>query len=62
MAGLVYDLVNMTKRNFQLVMPAASSTTWSFTALVTSFEPDLPEKGPMAASVTLKITGAPTLA
>jgi hypothetical protein len=61
-AGLLKDMIGRTKRNFQLVVPAAASTTWAFAALVTGFEPDLPVKGAQRASITLLISGKPTLA
>ena len=61
-AGLLKDMVNRTLRNFQLVIPAASNVTWSFSAYVTKFPPDLPVKGAQRVSVTLKISGYPTLA
>lgn len=48
--------------NFQLVVPAASPVTWSFAAIVTKFPPDLPVKGAQRVSVTLKLSGQPTLA
>jgi predicted secreted protein len=59
--GLIADMKNRTKRNFQLVFPDGSSTTWEFTALVTGFEPDEPVEGKLSASVTLEVTGQPTL-
>jgi len=60
--GLIADMVARTLRNFQLVFPDAGSTTWSFAALVTSFEPSEPVGDKLAAGVTLKVTGQPTLA
>ena len=60
--GLIADMVARTVRNFQLVFPDGSSTTWSFAALVTSFEPGEPIDDKLSASVSLKITGQPTLA
>jgi len=60
--GLIADMKNRTVRNFQLVFPDASSTTWAFSALVTGFEPSEPVAGSLGASVTLKLTGEPTLA
>ncbi len=60
--GLIADLKNRVKRNFQLVFPDASTTTWAFTALVTGFEPDEPVAGSLSAAVTLQVTGQPTLA
>lgn len=61
-AGLVKDMVNRTLRNFQLVVPAASTVTWTFAAFVTEFTPDLKVKGAQKASIRLEITGQPTLA
>lgn len=60
-SGLLKDLVGRTLRNFQLVVPAASTLTWTFAAIVTKFQPDLPVKGAQRASVTLKLSGKPTL-
>lgn len=60
--GLIADQTARTKRNFQLVFPDTASTTWAFTALVTEFEPAEPVEGVLKASVTLEITGQPTLA
>lgn len=60
--GLIADMVARTQRNFQLVFPDTGNTTWSFTALVTAFEPSEPVDDKLAASVTLKLTGQPTLA
>ncbi|MGE5553295.1 MAG: phage tail tube protein [Betaproteobacteria bacterium] len=60
--GLLRDMVNRTKRNFKLVFPDASNTTWTFAAFVTGFEPSEPIDDKLSASVTLKITGQPILA
>lgn len=61
-AGLLKDLVDKTKRNFQMIIPAATPVTWSFTALVVSFDPVLPVDGQLRGTVTLQGTGKPTLA
>lgn len=61
-SGLLLDMTARTKRNFQLVVPAASSLTWTIPALVTKFEPDLKVKGVQRASITLQVSGKPTLA
>lgn len=61
-AGLLKDMINKTLRNFQLVIPAASTVTWTFAAYVTRFQPDLKVKGAQRASIRLEITGQPTLA
>ena len=61
-SGLLRDLKNRTKRNFKLVLTDPGVTTWAFTALVTDFPIDAPTDGKLSASVTLQITGIPTLA
>lgn len=61
-SGLLKDMTARTLRNFQLVVPAAATLTWTFAAIVTKFQPDLPVKGAQRASVTLKLSGKPTLA
>ena len=61
-AGVLRDMYNRTKRNFQLVFPSASPTTWTFAAYVTGFEPDAAVDGALMASLTLRLTGVPTLA
>lgn len=61
-AGLLHDMVNKTLRNFQLVLPDTGATTWAFSAYVTKFPPAMPVKGALKASVSLKISGQPTLA
>lgn len=61
-AGLVKDLTDKTKRNFQLVFTDTANTTWAFTAYVSNFKPSAPVSGKLSADVSLKLTGAPTLA
>lgn len=60
--GLINDMENRTKRNFQLIFSDSGNTTFSFTALVTGFESTAPVDGHLTADVTFKITGQPTLA
>lgn len=61
-AGLLKDYEDKTLRNFQLVLTDVGTTTWAFSAYVTGFEPDAPVAGVSEASITLKVTGQPTLA
>lgn len=61
--GLYDDMVDKTKRNFQLVLPTgvgASNDTGAFAAYVTGFELSAPVEGVLSASITLQITGAVT--
>lgn len=60
-AGLVKDMLDRTRRNFQLVFPDTESTTWAFTALVVGFKPSGPVEDELSAEVTLQVTGQPTL-
>lgn len=59
--GMVSDLVNRRKRNYQLVFPDSGSTTWAFEALVANFKTAGPVEDELGAEVTLQITGKPTL-
>lgn len=60
--GLLKDMTDKTLRNFQIVFPDPGTTTWAFAAFVTGFEPAAPVDDKLAASVTLMISGQPTLA
>jgi len=59
--GLLYDLVQRTSIQFTLVFSDTAATTWTFNALVTGFTPSAPVEGALTATVTFKLTGAPTL-
>ncbi len=61
-AGLLKDFDDKTLRNFQIVFTDVGSTVWAFSGFVTGFEPDASVSGVSEASITLKITGQPTLA
>ena len=60
--GLLKDLNDGVLRTFQLVFTDTSLTTWVFSALVTRFAPGAPVDGKLGLSVTLKVSGTPTLA
>lgn len=61
--SLRQDLVNRTSpRNFKIVWPDATSTTWSIAGVVTRFEPNAPVDAELSAAVTIKLTQQPTLA
>lgn len=60
--GIIADMTSRTLRNWQLVFPDSGSTTWNFAAYVTGFSPNAPVAGELTASVTLKVSGEPTLA
>lgn len=60
--ALRVDLDSRVRRNFKLVFPDLTSTEWAFTATITQFEPSANVEDELSASVTLKVTGEPTLA
>lgn len=60
--GLLRDMLARNKRNFKLVFTNLGNTTWAFNALVTGFQPTASVAGALTASITLTITGSPTLA
>jgi len=60
--GLVSLLRTRAKKNWQLVWPDTGETLWAFAGFVTGFEPGAPVGDLLTASVTITVTGAPTLA
>jgi predicted secreted protein len=58
---LVADFEDEDPRNYQLVFPDTGATTWTFAAILTGFEPEAPYDDKLAASLTFKVTGKPTL-
>jgi len=56
-ARLITDMNAFTKRNFKLIFPDAAATTWSFAAIVTSFETTEDPDGVLVASLSLDISG-----
>lgn len=58
---LVADFDDDAPRNYQLVFPDSASTTWSFQAILTEFNPEAPHDDKLAASLTFKVSGKPTL-
>ncbi|OGO12736.1 MAG: hypothetical protein A2Y53_04895 [Chloroflexi bacterium RBG_16_47_49] len=60
--GLLFDLTTRASTAWSIVFPTTPAVTWTFTAFVTKFEPSAPVEGGLTASVSLKITGKPTIA
>ena len=58
--GLLYDLAARVANTYSIVFPGP--VTWSFSALITGFEPDAPVEGGLTANCKMKLTGQPTLA
>ena len=60
--GILGDLVGRASTTYSIVFPNPAMTAWNFTAFCVGFEPGMPHDGALTASVTYKLTGAPTLA
>lgn len=58
---LLNDYEEGKNRKYRIVFPDENNTTWEFEAHITGFEPDAPVEDELTASVTLKVTGKPTL-
>lgn len=58
---LIDDFEDTEPRNYQLVFPDPDTTTWTFPAILTGFEPEAPYDDKLAASLTYKLSGKPTL-
>ena len=61
-SGLLKDYKDATRRNFQVVWPDASGTTFAFAGLITGISPTAPIDGALTADVTIKVVAEPTLA
>lgn len=59
--SLVADFDDEDPRNYRIVFPDDDATTWSFSAILTGFEPEAPYDDKLSASLTWKVTGKPTL-
>ena len=60
--GLVTDMEAKTLQAFVITFPTAVATTWTFNALVTSFElGEVDIKGAITFKATLKVSGKPAL-
>lgn len=60
--GLLFDMTAGTSTSYALVFSDSATTSWTFSAFVTAFEPAAPHDGKLSATCTLKITANPTLA
>lgn len=59
--GLLYQMTQKTLRNWRIQWPDGSSTRWVLPGYLVAFEPSAPVEGVLSASVTIRISGAPTL-
>lgn len=59
--GLLKDMTDRTRRNFQIIFPDTGTTTWLLPTVITGFEMSSDPADVLMASVTLKVAGPPTL-
>lgn len=59
--GLMHALLNKTKLAYQMIFPDTGSTTWTFDAFVESVEITSELEEHLKATVSLAVTGQPTL-
>lgn len=60
--GLLYRMDSKKLSAYKITFPDTGGTIWYFDAYPTGFEPGAAVDGALTASVTLKLTGQPTLA
>lgn len=61
-SGLIKDMTDRARRNFQVVFPDNATTTWLCPTIITGFEMSADPAAVLMSSVTLKVAGPPTLA
>lgn len=62
-AGLLSDFTSQTViPNWRITFPNTGATVWTFPGFLTGFEEGAPVDDYLSASVTVKVSGAPTLA
>lgn len=59
--GLITDFNAGTLQEFVITFPTAMGATWTFNAIVTGFEGDIPMDDGIGFSATLKVSGKPAL-
>lgn len=60
--GLLKQFTDRATSTYALIFPTSPAVTWTFSAHVRNFAPQAPFDDKLSAQVTLKLTGAPTLA
>jgi predicted secreted protein len=57
---LIADFADADPRNYKVVWPGTLGS-WEFGAILTNFEPEAPHDDKLAASLTFKVSGKPTI-
>lgn len=60
--GLAYEFANREIRDWRITWPNTAGTQWTFRGYVNGFKPAAPLEDHLAASVSIKLAAAPTLA
>ena len=60
-AVLTTALTDQTKRSFSVEGPDSADTTWTFSGILTSFQPSAPVEGVLRASITITMTESVTI-
>lgn len=60
--GLAYEWRTRQVRDWRIVWPDSSSTTWSIRGFLTGFKPAAPLEDRLSASISIRVAAAPTLA
>lgn len=58
---LVADLEDDEPRNYKIVFPAPITATWSFAGVMSGFEQTAPIDDKLTATITIKVSGKPTI-
>jgi predicted secreted protein len=59
--GLLSDFDDDTIASWRIIFPNTANTTWIALGFLTGFEVDAPTDDALTASITIKVTGKPTL-
>ena len=60
--GLLKLMADRSVTTFALTFPTTPAVTWTMSGIVRQFSPQAPFDDKLSAQVTIKVTGAPTLA
>ena len=58
--ALIADFADAVPRSYKVVWPGTLGN-WAFKAILTNFEPEAPHDDKLAASLTFKVSGKPTI-
>ena len=59
--GLLTDMYARTVQDWSIEFPTATGSIWTFTGLVTAYDPAIPLEGKVGFSATISISGMPSL-